>query len=123
MENNEKTPRHNDEDKCEVCWKQPPTCIALIRCAHSRSFCERCIKSCISNGHRYCPKCRTPFPIKDYLEEIKTNTSSIDNAFLNINYRPASSQRQSTVGYVVDNILVSCSIGLLVGLIIYPTIV
>ncbi|CAF3054673.1 unnamed protein product [Rotaria socialis] len=122
MENSEKKLRHNDDDKCEICWEQPPTRTTLINCAHSQSFCESCIKSWICVGHRHCPKCRTPCPIEDYLEKTKNNTSSINNAFPNINCRPASSQRPPTVSYVVDHILVSCSIGLCIGLIIYPTI-
>lgn len=52
----------NNEITCEVCGENKPVCIPLITCAHRHSFCERCIKCSLFEGHYICPKCRAFYP-------------------------------------------------------------
>jgi len=134
--------------ECEICFDKRPVYVPLINCTHSHNFCEECVKKWFLEGHSTCPKCRVIWPIQSYVSQknkiniIKkiifyfniqlqqTNQShvNITNASFTLNYhRPSTIQNihspsSSTAGRLVHNIFRCYSIGLLLGLIIYPTI-
>jgi hypothetical protein len=57
----------NDDIECDVCRDEKPVYIPLITCAHSYSFCEKCIKKWLAKGHSTCPKCRAILSIRNYV--------------------------------------------------------
>jgi hypothetical protein len=106
---------------CEVCWDQPPVFLPLITCAHSSSFCEECIKRCLLERRFKCPKCRAIWPItQNHLNNIYVSRT-VDHhpsAIIRNVYFPPS----STADGLLQTIFKYFSIGLLLGLIIYPAI-
>ncbi|CAF1217064.1 unnamed protein product [Adineta steineri] len=103
-----------DEGRCEVCLDEETTTIGVITCAHRNTFCKNCIKTWLSGGNVTCPKCRAPWPIENIdqhpmipVKEIHT----IQHHFL----PPAAT------GGLMHNVLTCCAIGLLIGIMIYPT--
>ncbi|CAF4143890.1 unnamed protein product, partial [Rotaria sp. Silwood2] len=78
------------DDSCEVCFDAKPTDIILITCTHRQNFCETCMRSWFKSGKFTCPKCRTFWPVKDYLEKTNQSTANIANVSLKLKY-PTSS--------------------------------
>lgn len=61
------TINQDDTIECEICFDNSIVAIPLIPCAHSRSFCEECVKRWLAEGHHTCPKCRNPLPLRKYV--------------------------------------------------------
>ncbi|CAF0719067.1 unnamed protein product [Rotaria sp. Silwood1] len=117
----------NNDDHCEVCFHEMPTDITLISCEHRQNFCEKCIRSLIVLRKYTCPKCRTIWPVLDYLEKTNQSIVNIANISLKLKYPASFTGNISplaslTAGDLIHGTVMCCSIGFLVCLIIYPTI-
>ncbi|CAF0775309.1 unnamed protein product [Rotaria sordida] len=117
--------KHNDP--CEICFDQMSTDITLITCRHRQKFCETCIQSWLKLGKFTCPKCRTLWPVIDYLEQTNQSIINTANILLKLEYHPTlfngnvPFSTPLTAGYLMNRAVMCCSIGLLICLIIYPT--
>jgi hypothetical protein len=91
---------------CEVCGIQASVPLTLLTCTHTNKFCESCLKQSLANRY-HCPLCRT-VPNHHPLFRTVPNYSDIIDV-------PTTDSLPST--------MFRCfSIGLIIGLIIYPAV-
>ncbi|UJR26503.1 hypothetical protein I4U23_007830 [Adineta vaga] len=109
-----------DDNCCEVCFLQKPIDNPLIDCAHRNTFCEECVTTLLRLKKSTCPKCRAVWPDYNFLNETHQNLTI--NSDLTLVSQQLFSPSFSTNSNLMDKILVSGSIILLVGLILYPTV-